>query len=114
MGEVAGIVYGLSSKGWIGRELFKLWLAYASLPSLCYTCSTLSFSDGWPLIPFPPDGINRTATEGVTMFSLSPHMIHLTQPLDKDTLGHLGLTGERNAGCATVLILVYIYIYIYI
>ena len=40
------------------------------------------------------------------MFSLPPHLTHLTQPLDKGTLGHLRFIGERNAGCTTALILV--------
>ena len=38
------------------------------------------------------------------MFSLPPHLTHLTQPLDKCTLSHLRVIGERNAGCTTVLL----------
>ena len=90
VGEVPGTVYGLSKKGWIDGDLFELWFARHFLSHAPPVRPLLLLVDGHSS-HFEPSVIQRAASEGVILFCLPPHTIHLTQPLDQGCFGPISL-----------------------
>ena len=81
-GEVPGTVYALSDSGWINAKIFDNWFHNHFL---CYAPPVrpiLLMLDGHSS-HYNPSVIEAAAEEGVIIFYLPPHTIHLTQPLDK-------------------------------
>ena len=82
VGEVPDTIYGLSSKGWIDKELFSNWFFHHFLlytpPSrpllLLMDCHSSHYC---------PEVIRAAAANKVILFVLPPNTTHLTQPLDK-------------------------------
>jgi len=87
-GEIPGTVYGLSDKGWIDQELFKLWFQCHFLRYAPAVRPLLLLMDGHSSHYFP-DTIHMAAKEKVVLFVLPPNTTHLTQPLDKGCFGPL-------------------------
>ncbi|XP_065893476.1 uncharacterized protein [Dysidea avara] len=81
-GEIPGTIYGLSDKGWIDQELFKLWFHHHFLRYAPTVRPLLLLMDGHSSHYFP-DTIHMAAKEKVVLFVLPPNTTHLTQPLDK-------------------------------
>ena len=87
-GEMPGTIYGLSDKGWIDQELFKLWFHHHFLKYDPAVRPLLLLMDGHSSHYFP-DTIHMAAKERVILFVLPPNTTHLTQPLDKGCFGPL-------------------------
>ena len=87
-GEVPGATYGLFSKGWMDRELFKDWFIGHFL-SYAPACRQLLLLLDGHSPHFCPEIIRAAAAEGVIIFTLPPHTTHLSQPLDKGVFAPL-------------------------
>ena len=88
LGEVPGTLYGLSSNGWIDRDLFNHWFTSHFLAYAPPVRPLLLLLDGHSS-HFNPSTIERAAAEDIIIFCLPPHSSHLTQPLDKGCFGPL-------------------------
>ena len=88
IGEVPGTLYGLSSNGWIDRNLFSEWFFNHFLVYAPPSRPLLLLMDGHSS-HYCPEMIRAAAAEKVIMFVLPPHTTHLTQPLDKGCFGPL-------------------------
>ena len=60
-----------------------------AFPHTCPTSPSTSGPNGWTFSHFQPVVIQRAAKERVIMFTLHPHITHLTQPLYKGCFGPL-------------------------
>ena len=89
-GEVPGMLYGLSKKGWIDRELFGTWFISLFLKYALPTRPLLLLMDGHSS-HYCPDTIRMAAEERIIIFALPPNTTHITQPLDKGCFGPLKL-----------------------
>jgi hypothetical protein len=87
-GEVPGTIYGISSNGWIDRELFNEWFCHHFLAFAPPVRPLLLLLDGHST-HFNPVTIEKAATENIVIFCLPPHSSHRTQPLDKGCFGPL-------------------------
>ena len=95
VGEVPGTMYGLSKKGWIDGELFEMWFLHHFLTHAPPVRPLLLLMDGHSS-HYQPQAICRAAEEGVIMFLLPPHTIHLTQPLDRGCFGPLKVHWKKE------------------
>ena len=80
-GEVPATMYGLSPKGWIDAELFKLWLEKHFLKHAVSARPLLLLLDGHSS-HYRPDTIELARQHDIIMFCLPPHTTHACQPLD--------------------------------
>ena len=80
-GEVMGTFYGLSPKGWIDGELFKLWFINHFLKHAIASRPVLLLLDGRSS-HYRPDTIEFAKEHGIIVFCLPPHTTHACQPLD--------------------------------
>ena len=87
-GEVPGTLYGLSSNGWIDRELFLYWFHKLFLTSVPKVRPLILLMDGHSS-HYSPDVIRVAAQEQVLLFTLPPNTTHLLQPLDRSCFGPL-------------------------
>ena len=87
-GELPGTIYGLSSRGWIDQELFKIWFEFHFLRYAPPVRPILLLMDGHSS-HYCPDTVLLAAKEKVILFTLPPNTTHLTQPLDKGCFGPL-------------------------
>ena len=87
-GELPGTIYGLSAKGWMDQELFKIWFEFHFLRYAPPIRPILLLMDGHST-HYCPDTILLAAKEKVILFTLPPNTTHLTQPLDKSCFGPL-------------------------
>ena len=87
-GEVAGTMYGLSSKGWIDQELFDSWFKHHFLRYAPPQRPMLLLMDGHSS-HCCPQTIHFAAKEKVIIFTLPPNTTHVSQPLDKGCFGPL-------------------------
>ncbi len=94
VGEVPGTIYGLSSKGWIDQELFRLWFCKHFLRYAPPVRPLLLLLDGHSS-HYCPASIRFAAEEKVILFSLPPNTTHLTQPLDKGIFGPLKVSWRQ-------------------
>ena len=92
-GEVPETSYGLSSNGWIDRQLFTDWFFhhFQFAPSLRPLVLLL---DGHTL-HYSPEIIKMGAAEEVIVIALSPNITHLLQPLDKGIFSPLKLQWKK-------------------
>ena len=81
-GEVPGTVYGLSSNGWMNRELFSGWFTKHFIPHASSSRPLLLLLDGH-MSHYSPDMIKMAAAQKVILCALPPNTTHLLQPLDK-------------------------------
>ena len=88
IGEVPGMMYGLSANGWMDTELFELWFKHHFLAYAPPTRPLLLLIDGHSS-HFQPGFVKKAAEEQIIVFCLPPHTTHLTQPLDKGCFGPL-------------------------
>ena len=93
-GEVPGTIYGLSSKGWIDQELFKLWFANHFLRYAPPVRPILLLLDGHSS-HYCPETIRYAAADQVIIFTLPPNTTHLSQPLDKGIFGPLKISWRK-------------------
>ncbi len=79
-GEVPGTVYGLSSNGWITREIFNGWFEHflCSIPSVRPVILMLDGHSSH----YCPETIRMAAENQIIMCTVPPNTTHLTQPLD--------------------------------
>ena len=94
-GELPGTIYGLSSKGWVDQELFKIWFEFHFLRYIPPVRPILLLMDGHSS-HYCPDTVFLAAKEKIILFTLPPNTTHLTQPLDKGCFGPLK-SAWRNA-----------------
>ena len=87
-GEIPGTMYGLSTNGWMNRELFSTWFtklflqyAHSERPILLLMDDHSSHYD--------PTTIATAAEAGVILCALPPNTTHLTQPLDRSCFSPL-------------------------
>ena len=84
--EIPGTLYGLSSNGWIDKDLFSdHFLAYA--PSYR---PLLLLLDGHSS-HYCPEVIKMAARVGIIVFTLPPNTTHITQSLDRSCFSPLKL-----------------------
>ena len=86
IGELPGTIYGLSSKGWIDSELFRMWFNDHFLRYAPPVRPLLLLMDGHST-HFCPDTIRLAAEKDVVLFTLPPNTTHIAQPLDKGCFG---------------------------
>ena len=86
--EVPGTLYGLSSKGWMGIELFGAWFQNHFLKYAPLERPIILLMDGCSS-HFCPETIKLASSQMVILFALPPNTTHLTQPLDKGCFGPL-------------------------
>ena len=82
IGELPGTIYGLSSKGWIDSELFKMWFNDHFLRYAPPVRPLLLLMDGHST-HFCPETIRLASEKDVVIFTQPPNTTHLAQPLDK-------------------------------
>ena len=87
-GEVGGTLYGLSQKGWIDQELFRLWFKYHFLRYIPPERPVILLMDGHST-HYCPETMVLAAKERVVVFALPPNTTHVSQPLDKGCFGPL-------------------------
>ena len=85
-GEVPGMVYGLSKKGWMNSELFHKWFKRHFLRYAPAVRPLILLMDGHSS-HYCLETIELAAEEEVILFTLPPNTTHLTQPLDKGVFG---------------------------
>jgi len=93
-GEVPGTIYGLSSKGWINRELFLDWFHHHFLLCVPSVRPLLLIMDGHSS-HYSPDVIRVAAEQKVILFTLPPHTTHATQPLDRGCFSPLKVSWRQ-------------------
>lgn len=81
MQEVPGTIYGLSSSGWMDRELFRDWFHRHFLQYVPASRPLLLIFDGHSS-HYDLEFIREASLEGVVVFCLPPHTTHVAQPLD--------------------------------
>ena len=86
--EVPGTFYGLSKTGWMDGELFKERLKNHFLIHAPSARPLLLLLDGH-VSHYTPDVLQLASNEGIVLFCLPPHTIHLLQPLDNGTFSSL-------------------------
>lgn len=79
--EVPGTIYGLSSSGWMDRQLFQEWFHRHFLQHVPSTRPLLLMLDGHSS-HYSLEFIREATLEGVIVFCLPPHTTHVAQPLD--------------------------------
>ena len=94
IGELPGTIYGLSSKGWIDQELFKMWFEGHFLQYAPPVCPLILLMDGHSA-HFCPDTIQIAAEQQVLLFTLPPNTTHVSQPLDKGCFGPLEIEWKK-------------------
>ena len=87
-GEVGGTLFGLSQKGWIDQELFRLWFKYHFLRYIPPERPVILLMDGHST-HYCPETMVLAAKERVVVFALPPNTTHVSQPLDKGCFGPL-------------------------
>ena len=87
-GEIGGTLYGLSQKGWIDQELFRLWFKYHFLRYIPPERPVILLMDGHST-HYCPETMVLAAKERVVVFALPPNTTHVSQPLDKGCFGPL-------------------------
>jgi len=80
-GEVVGITYDLSAKGWVDTELFKGWLVNHFLKYTAGGRPLLLTLDGHSG-HYQPEHIKYAQENEVLLACLPPHTTHETQLLD--------------------------------
>ena len=88
IGEVAGTIYGLSSKGWIDKCLFSEWFFNHFLLYAPATRPLLLILDGHSS-HYCPEVIRAALEQEIILFTLPPNTTHITQPLDKGVFAPL-------------------------
>ena len=86
--EVAGTIYGLSSKGWIDKCLFSEWFFNHFLLYAPATRPFLLILDGHSS-HYCPEVIRAALEQEIIIFTLPPNTTHITQPLDKGVFAPL-------------------------
>ena len=81
VGEVPGTFYGLSESGWMDSELFEEWFKNHFLLHIPPVRPILLLLDGHSS-HYQPELLRLAAGEGVIVFCLPPHTMHILQPLD--------------------------------
>ena len=81
-GEIPGTSYGLSSNGWIDRQLFTDWFFHHFLEFAPSVRPLVLLLDGHTS-HYSPEVIKMGAAEEVIVIALPPNTTHLLQPLDK-------------------------------
>ena len=89
-GEVPGTRYGVSSRGWIDKELFHGWLVEHFLKHCVASRPVLLLLDGHSS-HFEPQTIRFAKENGIIIICLPPHTTHELQPLDCSLFGPLKL-----------------------
>ena len=80
-GEVNGITYGMSNKGWVDSELFCGWLTDHFLQFAVAARPLLLVLDGHSS-HYQPELVQYAKEKDVILFCLPPHTTHESQPLD--------------------------------
>lgn len=93
-GEIGGTLYGLSQKGWIDQELFRLWFKYHFLWYIPPERPVILLMDGHST-HYCPETMVLAAKERVIVFTLPPNTTHVSQPLDKGCFGPLKAAWRR-------------------
>ena len=86
--EVPGSRYGVSDKGWIDQELFRIWLEEHFLTNAVSQRPLRLLLDGHSS-HFEPQCIQLAKDNDVIVFCLPPHTTHECQPLDVGLFGPL-------------------------
>ena len=87
-GEVPGTSYGLSSNGWIDRQLFTDWFFHHFLEYVPSVRPLVLLLDGHTS-HYSPEVIKMGAAEEIVVIALPPNTTHLLQALDKGIFGPL-------------------------
>ena len=87
-GEVPGIFYGLSEKGWMDGELFEEWFKHHFLVHAPPARPLLLLLDGH-VSHYNLNVLRMAAEEEIIIFCLPPHTTHLLQPLDNGLFASL-------------------------
>ena len=87
-GEVAGTLYGMSSKGWMDMSLFEKWFTGHFLRYAPSVRPLLLLLDGHSS-HYSPVAVKMAVEENIILFTLPPNTTHLSQPLDKGVFGPL-------------------------
>ena len=85
VGEVAGTIYGLSSKGWIDKCLFSEWFFNHFLLYAPATRPLLLILDGHSS-PYCPEVVRAALEQEIIIFTLPPILPTLHNPLTKEFL----------------------------
>ena len=93
-GEVAGTLYGMSSKGWMDMNLFEKWFTRHFLRYAPSVRPLLLLLDGHSS-HYSPVAVKIAAEENIILFTLPPNTTHLSQPLDKGVFGPLKVAWRR-------------------
>lgn len=93
-GEVAGTLYGMSSKGWMDMSLFEKWFTRHFLRYVPSVRPLLLLLDGHSS-HYSPVAVKMAAEENIILFTLPPNTTHLSQPLDKGVFGPLKVAWRR-------------------
>ena len=93
-GEVAGTLYGMSSKGWMDMSLFEKWFTRHFLRYAPSVRPLLLLLDGHSS-HYSPVAVKMAAEENIILFTLPPNTTHLSQPLDKGVFGPLKVAWRR-------------------
>jgi len=88
IGEVPGMMYGLSANGWMDTELFELWFKHHFLAYVPPTRPLLLLIDGHSS-HFQPGFVKKAAEEQVIVFRLPPPYHSPHSALDKGCFGPL-------------------------
>ena len=87
-GEVPGMSYGLSDKGWIDAELFNGWVSKHYVKYATAERPLLLLLDGHSS-HYQPDVVRFAQEYGIIMFALPPHTTADSQPMDVGCFGPL-------------------------
>ena len=87
-GEVPGMYYGMSGKGWIDQELFRNWLKNHFLKYAVSGRPLLLLLDGHSS-HYEPRSVEIAKEEDIILFCLPPHTTQDSQPLDCTVFGPL-------------------------
>ena len=93
-GEVAGTLYGMSTKGWMDMSLFEKWFIWHFLWYAPAVRPLLLLLDGHSS-HYSPAALKMAAEENIILFALPPNTTHYSQPLDKGVFGPLKIAWRR-------------------